>query len=493
MSNHEHTKYIASLKNIILSKLVNLDIIKYGTFILKNGTTSDIYMDFRLLVNYPQLYSYISHLLDIMYPELLENNTTKLIPIPMGGLPLGYHLTFKKKIPLLMLRDKPKEHGTKKMIEGIITPTDNYFIIEDVITSGTSVLEALKNITSYYIPHTKKNNQTTQCNQTNQSNDWDTINDNSSSNNELLFNFNYMGIVCICNRGDKTHLEGIPIYSLFTLKEIKEYLQIYLDNTSCGIINYFKNTTLFSNTLYSIALQKKSNIILSCDFMSNRKILDLVKCIGHHIVAVKLHLDILDSSTYNYFLKELNILKQEMNFLVIEDAKYADIESIMIEKVNHSQLDIKNIADAIIIHAISGLSVLEGNKLCIPGIVITEMSSSNNLITMDYTTNVITQLRTCLNNNCNSIGGLVCNKTIPNVITPFEMLTMSPGVNLEVENDGYNQCYTIPNSTTNRMGLFWIVGRGITKYKNHLQNNREKCIEVINKYQELGWNYFITY
>jgi uridine monophosphate synthetase len=460
-------KYIESLKNIIFSKLVHLDIIKFGTFTLKNGSTSDVYMDLRLLINYPQLFTYLSKLLDLLYPDILATIHTKLIPVPLGGLPWGTYLAFQRNIPFLMIRDKTKDHGTKKLIEGIITSNDKYILIEDVITSGTSLRETIKLLSSG-VNH---------------------IYSNQPSNGT----FKYKAILSICNRGNLDNLDGIPIYSLFTLQEIRNYILASCRNPRTyeqPLLNYFGYNTIFTNSLYALALEKKSNIILSCDFMSNKEIIDLIGNCGYNIIAVKLHLDILEPLTYSNFLKELKELKRLYNFLIIEDAKYADIEAIMIEKINHSQLDIKSIADAVTIHAISGFSILEREKLCIPGIIVSEMSSSDNIITSTYSQTIINQVRSKLNESSNHMfGGLVCQSNIPKLLEPFEILTMSPGINLEAQNDSANQRYTIPNHKTNKMGLFWIVGRGITQY----HKNIEKLNKTIREYQQLGWEYFINY
>jgi orotidine 5'-phosphate decarboxylase subfamily 1 len=228
-----------------------------------------------------------------------------------------------------------------------------------------------------------------------------------------------------------------------------------------------------------------------------------LKLIGTYIIAVKLHLDILESSSYTQFITELNLLKDEHHFLIIEDAKYADIDSIMIEKICHSQLAIHKIADAFTMHALAGLSILESDKLEIPGIVVAEMSSTNTIITPEYTQKIMDTINTHNIQNTqntqntqdtakkiNMLGGLVCQTQIPKIINPFEMATMSPGINLEITNDAHNQQYKIPNLTgDNKVGLFWIVGRGITIYKN----NHEKLKEIMNKYQTRGWDYFIKY
>jgi len=422
-------------------------------------------MDMRQLVNYPHFFSYLTTILYLEYPQLvdlLSQSTSKLIPIPLGGLPLGFHLAYEKKIPMLMIRDKVKDHGTKKMIEGVINSSDQYIFIEDVITSGSSIIQALDNISDHLT--------------------------NSNNLNKI------QAIICICNRGDIETLQNIPIYSIFTLAEIQEYISNYLvlsPSNELNNISYFLYGTKFSDKLYQLALIKKSNIIISCDFMTNQEILEFLKVIGPYIIAVKLHLDILESSSYSQFISELNFLKDLHNFLVIEDAKYADIDSIMIEKISHSQLAINKIADAFTMHAVAGLSILEGNKLGIPGIVVAEMSSSNTIITNEYTQKIIDIInKQSAVENMNMLGGVVCQSQIPKIIKPFEIATMSPGINLEITHDSHNQQYNIPDLRgNNKVGLFWIVGRGITIYKN----NHEKLKEIMNKYQSKGWDYFIKY
>lgn len=460
-------KYIKSLKNILLNKLFHLDIIKHGIFTLKNGTTSNIYIDFRKLINYPQLFHYLETLIDLMYPNLFttSDKQIKLMPIPMGGLPLGNYLSFAKQLPQVMIRDKPKDHGTKKIIEGIYSSDDKFVIVEDVITSGTSIKEALQNLLNHNIA-----------------------------------NLEYKAILCICNRGDLKEINNIqnnipiPIYSIFTLGEIEEYIS-KLNNTNIPI-NYFNNQSEFANELYRLASIKKSNIILSCDFMNDIEILTILDSIGDQIVAVKLHLDTIQLSSneqYNYenFLSKLKELKIQYNFLIIEDAKFADIDTIMYEKIHSDRLMIANIADAITIHGISGLSILEDKKIKIPMIIVSEMSSSNNMIDCDYTSKIINILRTKEVNRLNSLGGLVCQNNLPKLIKPFEYLTMSPGINLEETTDTGNQCYSIPDKQ-NKVGLFWIVGRGITKYKDNL-DGYVKLKNKMELYKEKGWVYFITY
>jgi orotidine-5'-phosphate decarboxylase len=174
--------------------------------------------------------------------------------------------------------------------------------------------------------------------------------------------------------------------------------------------------------------------------------------------------------------------------MIIEDAKFGDIETIMLDKIT----SLNGIGiDAVTIHALSGLSILSSPKLTnsIAPIIVTEMSC-NNLIDIDYHARIIKTIR---NQENPYLGGLVCQAKVPQLLEPFEMLTMSPGINFDSKNDDCNQNYTIPNVKNNKLGLFWIVGRGITKYLDNDNILMEKMIEKANLYKTKGWNYFMQY
>ena len=57
---------------------------------------------------------------------------------------LNFIISCKYNIPLLLLRKEKKKYGTKQMIEGIIDKTKKVILIDDIITSGTSINESLE-------------------------------------------------------------------------------------------------------------------------------------------------------------------------------------------------------------------------------------------------------------------------------------------------------------------------------------------------------------
>ena len=125
------------MKSLILD-LHAINAIQFGSFTLKSGILSPIYIDVRLIISYPKLMKKMSALLN----KLVSSITFEVIcPIPYAALPIATALSLEGEHPMLMCRKESKEHGTKKMIEGKFEKGQICLLIEDVITSGASILE----------------------------------------------------------------------------------------------------------------------------------------------------------------------------------------------------------------------------------------------------------------------------------------------------------------------------------------------------------------
>ena len=374
-----------------------------------------------------------------MFPELWSNpHATRLVPVPFGGLPFGTYLAFSKSLPFLLVRDKPKDHGMGNFVEGECKETDDVIVIEDVISTGKSVSEMLANMKKHGAGVRVK------------------------------------AVLTICNRGDVAEVDGVPVYSIFSLKEILAFVsQNPLELT------YFSHASARANQFYGQALTLKSNIILSCDFMSGEQILDSISKAASSIVGVKLHLDTIPPSSslspeaFRAALKDLCALH---HLLIIDDAKVADIEAIEIEKMRHASF-----CHATTVHSVAGLSVLNSSCSDIPdSIVVAEMSSKGSLLSEAYTRETVALVRAAQKHK---FFGFVCQSLTPGLLATFECLTMSPGIHLGQRGDGANQQYTDPTHT--RLGLFWIVGRGITQSAD--------IAAAAAEYRSKGWPYFVNY
>ena len=127
----------------IIKQLTDIDIIQHGNFVLKSGLTSNIYIDLRKVINYPMIYKEICHnIFNLIDDSNIDK--LKLCGIPYGGIPCASFISIQYNIPMIFFRKEKKNHGTKKLIEGVYNTGDEVILIEDVITTGSSIKDAFQ-------------------------------------------------------------------------------------------------------------------------------------------------------------------------------------------------------------------------------------------------------------------------------------------------------------------------------------------------------------
>ncbi len=122
-------------------------IIKFGDFTLASGKKSPYYVDLRLLPSYPHEFrKTIKYLQNLISEEIGFDNFHSLVSVPTGGLVFASALATEIVKPLCYVRNTPKDHGTVKLIEGVICQDMKMLMIDDVITTGGSVINAISKI-----------------------------------------------------------------------------------------------------------------------------------------------------------------------------------------------------------------------------------------------------------------------------------------------------------------------------------------------------------
>ena len=131
-------------KSLIL-KLHKLGVIKKGSFVLKSGRKSNLYIDIRKAYGNPKLLNHIAMLIIKKIPR----GTTCIACSGYGGVSLGTIISNKINKKLVLVRDTAKGHGDSKVIEGYVpTHTDKVVIVDDVFSSGTGIKTIIQNLKS---------------------------------------------------------------------------------------------------------------------------------------------------------------------------------------------------------------------------------------------------------------------------------------------------------------------------------------------------------
>jgi orotate phosphoribosyltransferase len=133
---------------LVAEKLLQINAVKLNSqnpFTWASGWKSPIYCDNRKLLSYPHVRDFIkSELTNLVFTEF--PGAEVIAGVATAGIPHGTLVADLLSLPFIYVRSKPKEHGMGNQIEGVLESGQEVVVIEDLISTGKSSMQAIEAI-----------------------------------------------------------------------------------------------------------------------------------------------------------------------------------------------------------------------------------------------------------------------------------------------------------------------------------------------------------
>ena len=464
-------------KNQLLLQLFETGAVRFGNFTLRSGMQSPFYLDFRKVVSYPSLFK---TLCEKLWEKAEYLSFDLLCGVPYAASSFTAAISMMQQVPMLVKRKERKKYGTGNLLEGKYAKGQKCLVIEDIVTSGISLLETLQELEKEGLEITD--------------------------------------VVVIVDRqqggGDLLRAKGYRVHTLFTVDELLGMLyeagkigEEEVNNTKQFIAeNYIlpaktihqaapvSSVTIppyqerisqchhpVSRRLLEVVERKQSNLTFSADVETSEQLLHLADEIGPHICCLKTHID-----TFHDFnagtARQLKAIADKHRFLLFEDRKFCDIGHIARKQFTSPHLNIPEWVDMVTVHVVAGASSVQSLKDTgllgdVGLIIVAEMSTKDTMTDAAYikkAAKIAEDFRDC-------VIGIVAQQRLSK---DTGLLQFTPGIHLAAKGDAHGQTYNNPTVAFNERGTdIMIVGRGIYQSENP--------VEQAKAYKKSGWEAYL--
>src|SRR5512138_1699388 len=131
------------LLSTLADGLLSAGCIKFGSFTLKSGLQSPIYIDLRQIITYPKL---LADIAQAYLPLLSTLEFSRIAGLPYAAIPIATAISLAGNYPMIYPRKEVKTYGTKAEIEGLYQAGETVVVIDDLATTGGSKFEAIEKL-----------------------------------------------------------------------------------------------------------------------------------------------------------------------------------------------------------------------------------------------------------------------------------------------------------------------------------------------------------
>lgn len=136
------------LKKELCDLLTRIGALKFGMFTLADGKLSPYYIDLRIVPSFPEAFTKVENFFRQMALNSLDlKEVRRIAAIPTAGIPFASVLAFSLGKPFLYVR-REATRGRVRRVEGTLVPGDTVLLVDDLVTTGKTMLAALEAIRS---------------------------------------------------------------------------------------------------------------------------------------------------------------------------------------------------------------------------------------------------------------------------------------------------------------------------------------------------------